>query len=113
MELSVRTRTKNQAYIIDVEGEVDLYSSPTMREHILNTLKQQQPQTLLIELSGVHYMDSSGIATLVEGLQLANEYQIRFKLVGLSPIVLEVFQLARLERVFAIYPDEEEALKDD
>ena len=113
MELSVELRMKNQAHIIDVQGEVDLYSSPTMREYILKTIKQQQPRTLIIELSRVNYMDSSGIATLVEGLQLANEYQTKFKLVGLSSIVLEVFQLARLERVFAIYRTEEEALKDE
>ncbi|GAK59648.1 anti-sigma factor antagonist [Candidatus Vecturithrix granuli] len=113
MELYIETRTKNQAYIIDVQGEVDLYSSPTMREYILKTLRQQHPPLLIIELSRVNYMDSSGIATLVEGLQLANEYHIKFRLVGLSPIVLEVFQLARLERVFAIFKTEEEALKDD
>lgn len=112
MELYIETKIKNQAYIIEVQGEVDLYSSPIMREYILKTLRQQRPPILIIELSRVNYMDSSGIATLVEGLQMANEYRIKFKLVGLSPIVLEVFQLARLERVFAIFKTEEEALKD-
>jgi anti-sigma B factor antagonist len=112
MELSIETRTKNEAYIVEVQGEVDLYSSPIMRKYILRTLRQQRPPILIIDLNRVNYMDSSGIATLVEGLQLANEYHIKFKLVGLSPIVLEVFQLARLERVFAIFKTEEEALKD-
>ena len=112
MELYVGTRTKDQACIIDIEGEVDLYSSPTMRQYILDAMKQHRPQILIVELSRVTYMDSSGIATLVEGLQLANEYHSRFKLVGLSRIVLEVFQLARLERVFSMYATEEEALQD-
>ena len=112
MELSIETNVKGSAYILVIQGEVDLYSSPTMRECILNTIEQHHPQTLLVDLTQVLYMDSSGIATLVEGLQLSNEYHIRFKLVGLSPTVLEVFELARLGRVFNIYTTEEEALRD-
>ena len=112
MELSIETNIKGSAHILEIKGEVDLYSSPTMREHILSTIKHHHPQTLLVDLTQVLYMDSSGIATLVEGLQLSNEHHIRFKLVGLSPVVLEVFELARLERVFNIYTTTEEALRD-
>jgi anti-sigma B factor antagonist len=61
----------------------------------------------------VTYIDSSGIATLVEGLQLADEHKIRFKLVGLSRAILEVFELVRLESVFEIYTTEEEAMKSE
>ncbi len=112
MELDIKTRTRGDIYIIDVRGEIDLYSSTMLRKYIFTTVKQQHPQTLIIELSKVTYIDSSGIATLVEGLKLANEHDTRFKLAGLCPIVLEVFELVRLERVFAIYPTEEEALRD-
>jgi anti-sigma B factor antagonist len=112
MDLNIETRTKGDIYIIDVQGEVDLYSSTKLREYIFTTIKQQHPKTLIIELSGVRYIDSSGIATLVEGLKLANEYEIQFKLVGLSHIVLEVFELVRLQRVFDIYPTEEDAMGD-
>lgn len=111
MELYIKTRTKEQTHILDVQGEVDLYSSPILRKYILKTIKQQHPDTLIINLGQVTYTDSSGIATLVEGLQLAQEYNTRFKLVGLAQAVLEVFQLVRLERVFEMYPTEEEALK--
>ncbi len=111
MELSIETRTQGQVYILEVQGEIDLYSSPMLRKYIFNTLKEQKPQTLIVNLSDVTYTDSSGIATLVEGLQLAEEYRTRFKLVGLSQSVLEVFQLVRLERVFDIYQTEEDALK--
>lgn len=112
MNLHVTTRMNQHSHIIEVTGEVDLYSSPVMRESILNTIKKQTPHTLIVKLDEVSYIDSSGIATLVEGLQLANEYKTQFKLVGLSQHVLEVFQLARLERVFRIYLTEEDALKD-
>ncbi len=112
MELSIETRTRDNAHIIDVRGEVDLYSSPRMRKCIFDAIKQHRPESLVIELTQVTYMDSSGIATLVEGLQLSKKYQTQFKLVGLSQFVLEVFQLARLERVFNIYSTEDDALKD-
>ncbi|PIE33236.1 anti-anti-sigma factor [candidate division KSB3 bacterium] len=108
----IETRTREQAYILEVQGEIDLYSSPMLRKYIFNTLKEQKPQTLIVDLSGVTYTDSSGIATLVEGLQLAEEYRTHFKLVGLSQTVLEVFQLVRLERVFDIYDTEDDALQE-
>jgi anti-sigma B factor antagonist len=81
-----------------------------MRNTIFTTIKHDHPKTLIVKLSNVTYTDSSGIATLVEGLQLAEKYHTQFKLVGLSSAVLEVFQLARLERIFDMYPTEEEAM---
>ncbi len=112
MGVQIDTRIRNDAHIIDVDGEVDLYSSPAMRKQIFETIKQHRPKVIVIELTQVSYMDSSGIATLVEGLQLSKEYKTRFKLVGLSQHVLEVFQLARLERVFEIYSTEDDAFND-
>ena len=111
MNLQIETRCTGQCHIIDVNGEVDLYSSPMLREYIFKTIKQQKPEQLIVDLTDVTYTDSSGIATLVEGLQMAQNYESAFKLVGLSETVLEVFQLVRLERVFDMYPTEEEALK--
>jgi anti-sigma B factor antagonist len=113
MDMHIEARSTGDTQIIEVKGEVDLYSSPIMRKHIFTTIKQHHPKTLIVELTTVTYIDSSGIATLVEALQLANEYKTRFKLVGLSQAVLEVFQLVRLERVFEIYNTEEEALKSE
>jgi anti-sigma B factor antagonist len=111
MDLQIETRSIGETEIIEVKGEVDLYTSPKMREQIFMTIKRHHPQALIVNLTEVTYVDSSGIATLVEGLQLANGYQTRLKLVGLSRAILEVFQLVRLERVFEIYQTEEEALK--
>ena len=111
MELDIKSRSKGDIYIVDVRGEVDLYSSKMLREYIFTAMKQRQPRVVIVELHKVTYIDSSGIATLVEGLQLSRKYKTGFKLVGLSPMVLEVFQLVRLERVFEIYPTVEEALQ--
>lgn len=112
MELDIKTRAQGDIYLLDVHGEIDLYSSTVLREYVFNILKQHHPRVLIVELTDVSYIDSSGIATLVEGLQLAQKSATRFKLAGLSKRVLEVFELVRLERVFDIYPSEEEALRD-
>jgi anti-sigma B factor antagonist len=80
-----------------------------MREAIVRTASARTPM-VVVDLSGVSYMDSSGVATLVEGLQLSRTYGGAFRLAGLGGAVREVFRFAKLEKVFQIYPDANEAL---
>jgi anti-sigma B factor antagonist len=87
--------------VISLTGEVDLNYSPQAREQILKYLKQNR--NLLVDLSQVEYIDSSGVASLVEGFQLARQQKLQFGLVGVSKIVMQVLQLARLDKVFPIY----------
>ncbi len=111
MDMQIDITAHQQAQVVKVSGEVDLYSSPKMREAIFKVMKQQHPSVMIIDLTEVTYTDSSGIATLVEGLQFARGKHAQFILVGLSPAVLEVFQLVRLQTVFEIVPTVEAALK--
>jgi len=92
--------TEKQFTIISLEGEVDLQYSPLAREQILKYLNNNQ--NVLVNLSGVKYIDSSGIASLVEGFQLAKTLKLQFGLVGVSQSALQVIKLARLDRVFDI-----------
>ncbi|MFQ6110621.1 MAG: STAS domain-containing protein [Nitrospinota bacterium] len=108
--MEIRQREEDRASIIEVSGEVDLYSSPRMRDALLKLIKARA-KAIIINLGGVSYMDSSGIATLVEGLQRCREYGGSFRLVGLKPDVMQVFRLARLTDAFEIYGDEAEALR--
>ena len=107
--MEVHVRNHERAAIIEVQGEVDLYTSPRMREAIVRTASARTPM-VVVDLSGVSYMDSSGVATLVEGLQLSRTYGGAFRLAGLGGAVREVFIFAKLEKVFQIYPDANEAL---
>ena len=107
--MEVHVRNHERAAIIEVQGEVDLYTSPRMREAIVQTASAKTP-TVVVDLSGVGYMDSSGVATLVEGLQLSRGYGGTFRLAGLGGAVREVFKFAKLEKVFEIYPDATRAL---
>ena len=60
-------------------------------------------ENLLVDLDGVSYMDSSGVATLVEALQLMNKRRGRLKLFNLKPAIRDVFELSRLDKVFDIW----------
>ncbi|RMD89255.1 MAG: anti-sigma factor antagonist [Calditrichaeota bacterium] len=108
--LKVNESKIDSVAIIEIEGEVDLYSSPEVRKVIMRLTKNQTP-TILVNLGKVSYMDSSGVATLVEGLQQANKYGGKLKLANLQDSVKEVFELSRLDKVFDIYDNVEEALQ--
>ncbi len=102
--MDVHVRNDGASTVIEVQGEVDLYTSPKVREAIVAATKARA-KAVIVDLSGVGYMDSSGVATLVEGLQFSRGYGGVFRLAGLGATVRQVFQFAKLERVFDIYPD--------
>ncbi len=83
--------------VINVSGEVDLFYSSKLREAIINQL--DQGHNVAVELSKVNYIDSSGVASLVEGFQFAKAKNQPFTLVAISPPVMQVLQLARLDQV--------------
>ncbi len=97
--------------VISLRGEVDLKNSPDARKVILNNLKKKKD--VMVDLSSVEYIDSSGVASLVEGLQYARSNDLRFCLVGVSDAAMNVLRLARLEQVFTIYASLEECLERD
>lgn len=85
---------------IYVNGEVDLSNSAEVRKTILGALKTT-PE-VKIDLAGVEYIDSSGIAAMVEGLQFANSNGRSFALTNPSAQVRSILELARLDQVFTI-----------
>jgi anti-sigma B factor antagonist len=101
MSLSIEQEDSNNGSVIRVQGEVDLYSSPDLRKAILKAVPSAEGG-LAIDLSGVTYIDSSGVATLVEGLRSAREHGTTFTLVEPSDAVRQVLELARLDSVFEV-----------
>jgi len=108
-EMSNATRILGKTTIVDVTGEIDLSSSPTLRKTLMDEL--QTTEHLAINLTGVRYIDSSGIASLVEVLQGARKAQKRVALYGVTPAVMQVLQLTRLTGVFEIFGTEEQMLQ--
>lgn len=91
--------------VLGLSGEVDLSTTPEVRQLILAQLGAKHD--LAVDLSGVTYIDSSGVASLVEGYQKAKGDGLRFGLVKVSDSAMKVLQLARLDQVFSIFPDAE------
>jgi anti-sigma B factor antagonist len=108
--MKVQLRKAGNISILDCTGEIDLYSSPQLRNPMLLELRNG-PEALLVNMTDVRYVDSSGIATLVEGLQLSRQVKVRFGLFGLHSNARSVLELARLDRVFNLFKDEAEALE--
>lgn len=89
--------------LLRVWGEVDLSWSQDVRKQVLEAYARSR--ALAVLLAEVSYIDSSGIAALVEGFQLARGKSGRFALIAPSDPVRAVLELARLDRVFPIFPD--------
>ena len=101
MAMELSNAEKDGIYTIAVKGEIDLYSSPDLRSAITKAIPSASA-ALHIDLSKVEYMDSSGVATLVEGLRSSMERNLAFVLLAPSQPVLKVLQLSRLDTVFTI-----------
>lgn len=94
--------------VLELSGELDYHSSPELREK-LTELTAKQTGKILVNLSGVDYMVSSGIATFVEAFQKAKRYQGRLILAALTPTVRGVFEIAKLDSIFEITPTVQDA----
>ncbi len=88
------------AIVIAFSGDIDLQTSPDARKALLGLVGKGQP--ILVDLSGVGYIDSSGVASLVECLQSVKKSGQKLALVSVSDGALRVLQLARLDKVFVI-----------
>ena len=102
-------RHEQDVVIIELRGDIDMSRAGELREQILGVL-HQKPAALVINMADVGFMDSSGLATLVEAMQLSQRYGSSLKLAGLATRVRSVFEISRLDTIFQIYESEAEAL---
>jgi anti-sigma B factor antagonist len=100
MALDMQTRDAGGWHVIAVRGEVDLNSSPQLRKLVLAGIDRMS--RVAVDLSGAEYMDSSGVATMVEALKAASEKKKKFALLSPSSAVTRVLELARLNSLFDI-----------
>ena len=110
MALQVKREEIGETVVLAIEGSVDIYSSPELRGELKGALERQAPR-IVVDMKGVSFVDSSGLATLIEALQKVNGYQGKLFLCNLSSMVLGVFQLANLDHIFQIKETREAALE--
>ncbi len=95
--------------VLPLQGEIDLHVSPGIAASLAALVNQKLPQ-LVVDLSQVSYIDSSGLAVLIEAMQNVAAYGGKFSLSGLQESVRPIFEIARLDQVFRIFPDVDTAL---
>jgi anti-sigma B factor antagonist len=109
VQISVRGIDKTT--ILDISGDIDLAHSSEVRRIVLLEFREKRTPKVILNLLQVNYIDSSGVASLVEGLKASRDVGSRLILFGLSPIAHEVLQLSKLLTIFEIYDTEEKALE--
>src|SRR5579862_454339 len=97
--------------ILDISGDIDLAHSSEVRRIVLTEFREKRTPKVIVNLLEVNYIDSSGVASLVEGLKASRDVGSRLILFGLSPIAREVLQLSKLLTIFEICDSEERALE--
>jgi len=95
--------------ILVLDGEIDLHESPNVRESLRPLIEKKLPR-IYVDLTNVTYVDSSGLAILIEAMQRIGAYGGKFGLIGIRPAVQTVLEIARLDQVFRVYPDRAAAL---
>jgi len=96
--------------VMELSGEIDMYTSPELRRELMRLL-HRKVSPLLIDFKEVSYIDSSGIATFVEGLKGIKTYGGRLKFFSIPDRIVEIFNFSKLDRVFEIYRNLDEAIK--
>lgn len=95
--------------ILPLEGEIDLHVSPQVASS-LASIVAAKPLRVVVDLSKVTYIDSSGLAVLIEAMQNVEDYGGKFAIAGLQDKVRPIFEVARLDQVFTIFPHVDAAL---
>jgi anti-anti-sigma factor len=107
--ITVNVEVKPAATILAPVGEIGYHEAPTL-QHAIRNAYDKKPQRLIVNLTGVSYMATPGLATLVEALQIGKKSGTPLVLCGLTDRVRAVFEIAKLNTVFKIAPDLDKAL---
>jgi len=95
--------------VLTLSGEIDMYSSPELRTELMNIIGEKVT-ALYIDLRRVSYIDSSGIATFVEGLKYVKSYGGRLQFFSIPGGIMEIFRFSKLDRVFEIFGTLDDAI---
>lgn len=109
MDLTLATRDVNDRIVVDVIGEIDVYTAPKLRDKITE-LVGNGVYDIVIDLEGVEFLDSTGLGVLVGGLKKVRAHDGSLSLVCTQDRLLTIFQITGLSKVFAIHETAEAAV---
>ncbi len=108
MDIKVETKQIKNSHIISVQGEIDVYTSPRVKETI-NELIEKENYNLIINLEEVRYIDSTGLGVLIGALKKVREHNGSINLICTNPQIKKIFNITGLVKIFGIFKNEEEA----
>jgi anti-sigma B factor antagonist len=108
MEIDIRTERDGDACVVSVSGEVDVYTSPTLKTRLVEAIEGECSR-LVVVLDGVAFIDSSGLGVLVGALRRMKERGDEMRIVCTREQVLKIFRITGLDKVFPIVGTVEEA----
>ena len=109
MDLSVTSREQGGRTIVEVGGEIDVYTAPVLRER-LNDLVGEGHHHLIVDMQTVDFLDSTGLGVLVGGLKRVRAHEGSLRLVCTQERILKIFRITGLTKVFPIHASVDEAL---
>ena len=110
MNFDIKTEElANDAYVIALTGEVDLYTAPEFKQQLLEVIGQGA-QEVVIDFSDTTFIDSTTLGVLVGGVKRLRAQDGRLALVCSDRNITKIFEITGLDRVFTIYPSRDEAL---
>jgi anti-sigma B factor antagonist len=108
--MEITTSEQNGVAVVALTGELDMQTSPALRECLMPFVKERRA-VVVVDMSRLAYLDSSGIATFVEVLKGMNSYDGSLRMAAVGERIMEVFGFSRLDKVFKIFKSVEDALR--
>jgi anti-sigma B factor antagonist len=105
--LLIETHDRGQWTVVDVRGEVDLYTAPRLKEELIGLVDRDRT-TVAVDLSGVEFLDSTGLGVLIGGLKRCRERNGKLVLVAPREPVQKVLSITGLDKVFPIHESMEQ-----
>lgn len=109
MDLSIDVRKEQDHAILDVNGEVDVFTAPKLREQLVDLVEQGQ-HNIVVSLEGVEFLDSTGLGVLVAGLKRVKVHDGTLAVVCTKEKILKIFRITGLTKVFPIHDNVESAI---
>jgi anti-sigma B factor antagonist len=109
VDLTLSTRTEGDRTVVAVGGEIDVYTAPKLREHLID-LVSAGSYHLIIDMESVDFLDSTGLGVLVGGLKRVRSHEGSLHLVCTQDRILKIFRITGLTKVFPIHASVDEAL---
>jgi anti-sigma B factor antagonist len=109
VDLSLSTRTEGERTVVEVGGEIDVYTAPKLREQLVDLVADGKYH-LIVDMQNVDFLDSTGLGVLVGGLKRVRAHDGSLRLVCSQERILKIFRITGLTKVFPIHDTVDEAL---